>query len=106
MKSFGKVHVLQTAITVIVAIAAATMTFIPVHLYISHAAEAPKVVKNHILELHNISSEPSDSTPSDWPQFHGDVARDSYQPTNTVLNKANATTLITILDLASRLSAQ
>ena len=32
----------------------------------------------------------------DWPEFHGDVTRDSYQPNNTSLSKANATTLTTV----------
>ncbi len=97
MRSFGRVHVLRSAITTIVVITAAILAFIPAHSYFSYAATTPKVVlKNHVQEIHNIPSEPTNSAPTDWPEFHGDVARDSNQPTNIAFNKVNATTLTTV----------
>lgn len=97
MRSFGREHVLRAVITTTVMITAAILTFISVHSYISHAAESSKVdLRNYVQEIHNILSEPTDSVLTDWPEFHGDVARDSYQPTNTTFNKVNATTLTTV----------
>ena len=97
MRSFGRVQILRTVITVTVVIIMTLLGFIPVHFYAAHATESPKVIlKNRVLQIRNISSEPTDSAPTDWPEFHGDVARDSYQPTNTSFTKANATTLTTV----------
>ncbi len=62
MRSLGRVHVLRATITTIVVITAAILAFTSVHSYISYAATTPKVdLKNHILEIHNISSEPTSS---------------------------------------------
>jgi outer membrane protein assembly factor BamB len=39
---------------------------------------------------------PLTGTPIDWPEFHGDAARDGEQSGNTQLTKANATSLVPV----------
>ena len=94
MRSFGREHVLQSTIVAILFIIAGILTFIPVHLYNSHASETPKVnPRNHTLETHNNHSRLTASATADWPEFHADAARDGTQSSNVHFSKSNVNTL-------------
>lgn len=95
MRSPGRVNILRAAIVAILFIIASIITFIPVHLYISHASETPKVnLRNHTLGIHNNPSRPTASATADWPELHADAARDGAQSTNVHFSKSNANTLV------------
>ncbi len=54
----------------------------------SHTQQAPQAPHRF--------SQKFDGTLPDWPEFRGDTARDGNQSTNTILSKANATSLVPV----------
>jgi outer membrane protein assembly factor BamB len=69
----------------------------PVYLRSTSTAAAVNVSQRGLfLQGQHSTMRPSSRTPIDWPEFHGDAARDGDQSANTVLSKANADSLVPV----------
>ena len=66
---------------------------IPLALFSSHVHQTDAASSPH-------AARPLTGTPIDWPEFHGDAARDGAQSGNTQLTKANANTLVPVTGAA------
>ncbi len=62
---------------------------IPLALFSSQVYQTHAASPSHL-------ARPLTGTPIDWPEFHGDAARDGNQSVNTQLTKANANTLVAV----------
>lgn len=66
---------------------------IPLALFSTQVHQTDAASPSHL-------ARPLTGTPIDWPEFHGDAARDGDQSGNTQLTKANATSLVPVTGAA------
>ncbi|MGH2498266.1 MAG: PQQ-binding-like beta-propeller repeat protein [Ktedonobacteraceae bacterium] len=72
-----------------------------IHAQATHAAVPSNLSRVYrSAQTTNHSSAKFDSSTPDWPEFHGDAARDGSQPSNTFFSKANASSLTPVSGFA------
>src|SRR5947207_681942 len=97
MRDFIRARLFMLLCGLVILLIVVSMTVISIHTWTAQAVASSTLTGVHHDPVGPyIPSMPTNSVPADWPEFHGNAARDGNQGTDIRLSKANATSLVPV----------